>query len=163
MKGYIVAVLVYLGSLSAAHTQVVRQQQSNQGFPVDNKPLSGEEWRLQLVERLIASPDPVTNGAVHLWGMGDEAAVDVIKVLGAKPSMSSTEMQASLDIIHVAFEHPESIISPANRKPQAALFVMKHFASAIDDSVVKERIAQETTRLAAMMVVVAAKPGTPQR
>jgi hypothetical protein len=162
MKGYIVSAVVFL-SLLSAQAQVVRQRQSNQPFPIDNRPLSGEEWRLQLVERLMSLPSPVTNGAPQLYGMGDEAAVDVIKVLSTKPSLTPAEVQAGLDIIHMAFEHPESIISPVNRKPQAALFVMKHFASATDDSVVKERIAQETTRLAARMVVAAAKPVAPQQ
>ncbi|HLH00260.1 MAG TPA: hypothetical protein VKX49_28395 [Bryobacteraceae bacterium] len=158
MRMYIVYAMMLCGLASAQAPTYLRQP-----FPTDNGPLTGEEWRLKLVERLMSFPSPVTNGAVQLWGMGDEAAVDVMKVLSTEPSPSSTEMQASLDLIHLAFEHPESIISPVNRKPRAALFVMKHFGAATDDPALKERIAQETARLTAMISADDKKPAAPQQ
>ena len=160
MKTYIV-VVVFL-SVGIANSQTIVNQAMRGPFPIDNRPLSGEEWRLKLVARLMSLPSPVTNGAVQLYGMGDEAAVDVLKILSAKPSLTPTETLATLDIIHMAFEHPESIINPVNQKPQAALFLVQHLDSSTNDATAKERIKQETTRLQAVRIPSAAKPVTPQ-
>ncbi len=90
----------------------------------------------------MSLPSPVTNGAFQLYGMGDEAAVDVLKVLSTKPSLTYEEMQATLDIVHMAFQHPESIIEPVNRKPRAALFLLQYLAST--NGAPTARIATET-------------------
>jgi hypothetical protein len=149
MRKYIFSVVMFCG-LASAQAPIVQQ---NQPFPTDNRPLTGEEWRLNLVERLMSFPSPVTNGAFQLYGMGDEAAVDVIKILSAKPSPSLDEIQATLDIVHMAFQHPESIIEPVNQKPRAALFLLQHLASTTSDGLLAERITNELGFLRAAMVV----------
>jgi hypothetical protein len=47
--------------------------------------------------------------------MGDEAAVDVLKILGTKASLTAAEQQTVFNIIHTAFEQPASIINPRTR------------------------------------------------
>ena len=130
-------------------------------FPTDNRPLSGEEWRLSLVAHLMTFPSPVTNGAIQLVGMGDEAAVDVIKTLGENTSPTSSEIQSVLDILHMAFAHPESILKRENLKPQAATFLVRHFASTASDALLKQRIEQETAFFqAAALKAAAVEPVT---
>jgi len=114
-----------------------------QPFPTDNRPISGEEWRLSLVAHLLSFPSPVTNGTIQLRGMGDEAAVDVLKVLSLKPTPTSGELQSALDIVHMAFEHPESILNTLNKKPMAALFLFQHLAITVTDAALSQRIANE--------------------
>jgi hypothetical protein len=70
MRKYIFSVVMLCG-LASAQAPIVQQRQP---FPTDNRPITGEEWRLKLVERLMSIPSPVTAGAVQLHGMGDEAA-----------------------------------------------------------------------------------------
>jgi hypothetical protein len=89
MRKYIFSVVIFCGLASA------QAPQYNRGFPTDNRPVTGEEWRLKLVEHLMSIPSPVTNGAVQLYGMGDEAAVDVIKILSEKPSLTPEETKAN--------------------------------------------------------------------
>jgi hypothetical protein len=133
-----VAVFLCVGVVQAQ--QLFRQKAP---FPY-NPPRSAEEFKLTLVERLISLPSPVTVGAVQLHGMGDEAAVDVLKILGVKPSLTAAQQQATLDVLHMAFEQPASIIDPVNEKPQAAAFLLQYLGSTTTDAAVKQRIAEET-------------------
>ena len=162
MRTYIIAVVVLLG-LARADAQNAGPVSFRKAFPTDARPLSGEEWRLKLVERLISLPSPVKEGAVQLYGMGDEAAVDVLKVLSTKDALTPAEMQAALDIVHTAFEHPESIINAVNQKPQAASFLLQYFDSSTNDGNVKERIKRVSTRLQAAAAFAVAKSATPQK
>ena len=147
MKTYIFSAMMLCG-LATAQTVVVQRQP----FPTDNRPVTGEEWRLSLIERLMSLPSPVTSGAVQLYGMGDEAAVDVLKILGTKSSLSNTELQAILDIVHTAFQHPESIMEPVNQKPRAVLLLLQHLASTTSDSLLTERITKEREFLQSAIV-----------
>ena len=139
MRKHIFFVVTFCG-LVVAQAPIVIQRQP---FPTDNRPITGEEWRLQLVEHLMSFPSPVTKGKAQLYGMGDEAAVDVIKILGERPPLSWDEIQSTLDIVHMAFEHPDSIIEPVNRKPRAALFLLPYLASTTSDPLIAERIKNE--------------------
>jgi hypothetical protein len=112
--------------------------------PANNRPLSGEEWRLNLVSQLLSLPSPVTNGAAQLYGMGDEAAVDVLKVFSAKPAPTPAELNSALDIIHMAFKQPASILVPGNKQPMATLFLFQHLSITATDPALQERIASET-------------------
>jgi hypothetical protein len=109
----------------------------------DDTLLSGEEWRLGLVERLMSLPSPVTNGVVQLHGMGDEAAVDILKLMASRQSFTAANANAALDLVHMAFEEPGSIINPVNQKPYATSFLLQYLGSTSGDAVVKERIASE--------------------
>jgi hypothetical protein len=159
MKTIIVSLVISCASANA-QGQIFQQRQP---FPTDNRPLSGEEWRLQLVEQLISLPSPVTNGAVQLWGMGDEAAVDVLKVLSSKSALTPDSTASILDVVHMAFQHPESIISPVNQKPQAASFLLQHLRASESDTRVKERIDKEIANLQSVNSALASKATASQK
>jgi hypothetical protein len=157
MKMRTLAAMAVLGiAVAYGQSQLPVGMTRSEGIPTDNRPLSGEEWRLSLVAHLMTFPSPVTNGAIQLVGMGDEAAVDVVKILGEKPSPTSSEIQSALDIVHMAFAHPESILKRENLKPQAAAFLVRYFASATDDAELKQRVEQETAFLQGAAVKAAA-------
>lgn len=158
MRMYTFCVVMFCG-LASAQPPINQQRQ---GFPTDNRPLSGKEWRLKLVERLMSLPSPVTNGAAQLWGMGDEVAVDVLKTLSASPSMMPTSTPSVLDIIHRAFEKPGSIIEPANRRPQAATFLLQYLNSTTADEAIKQRITKETAFVQASTASSATGTSAPQ-
>lgn len=111
-------------------------------FPADI-PQTGEQWRFNLVKHLMSLPSPVKNGAVQLHGMGDEAAVDVLKILGTSPNLTAAQIESVLDIVHTAFEQQASIIDPVNTKPQAAAVLFQRLTSLTEDAAVKERIGEE--------------------
>jgi len=90
--------------------------------------------------------------------MGDEAAVDLLKILGAKGSLTVGESQAALDIIHMAFEKPTSIISPLNQKPDATMFLLQHLSSTTNDTATQQRITQEIESVRRALVPSATKP-----
>ena len=139
-------------------------QQPELGMPTTNstvsRPASPAEWRLQVVSRLISLPSPVATGASQLHAMGDEAAADIVKLLGNKKTLSAPEIYSILDVVHMAFEKPQAIAEAADHKPQAGLFLMQYLATTTNDAVVKGRIAAETTFLAAVKVPPAPVPST---
>jgi hypothetical protein len=159
MNKYIFLTAMICGWASAQQTGIIHKS-----FPTDNSPITGEEWRLKLVERLMGLPSPVKNGAVQLYGMGDEAGADVVKVLSDNPSPTASQIHSALDILHMAFSHPESVIKPENQKPQAAMFLLRYFGSISDDANVKERLAQETVfmQTAALKVEALRQKSLPQ-
>jgi hypothetical protein len=125
-------------------------------FPTDDRPLSAEEWRLKVVAHLISLPSPAKGVEFLLYPMGDEAAVDVIKVLGAGGGATPAQIQSALDIIHTAFEHPEAILNPVHREPRAAMFLLQYFALTSNDQSLQERISGEVQSLRAAAVRSAA-------
>jgi hypothetical protein len=93
--------------------------------------------------------------------MGDEAAVDVLKVLSAKPSLTPAELESVLDIIHMAFE-PAAISEPVNQKPLAAVFLLEYRNSTTTDATIRQRITEETTFVQAASVPSSTNPSTPK-
>lgn len=108
-----------------------------------NDPSTPEEWRLSLVARLIALPSPVHNGAPQLYGMGDEAATDIVRILGTRAPLTVAEQRSTLDVIHMSFEHPESIVDPNYRKPLATLFLLQYIGTATEDASIRNRVNAE--------------------
>jgi hypothetical protein len=103
----------------------------------------------------------VTNGTIQLRGMGDEAAVDVLKILSAKPTPTLGELQSALDIVHMAFEYPESILITLNKKPMAAMFLFQYLAITVTDAALSQRIANEAHFVRDSVLL--AGDSTPQR
>ena len=131
---------------NVCHAQQIRDSKH---VPVIERPRSAEEWRLYLVKRLMSMPSPVTNGAVQLHGMGDEAAVDVIKVLSERPTLTLAEIQATLDIIAMAFERPGAILNTVNVEPHVALFLLQHLGTMTNDSEITQRLNKQMSLLRA--------------
>ena len=152
MKVYVINIVALFGLSVAYGQQTVRKPSlipnpaqdpsATKPLPAPKLHLTGEEWRFHLVERLLSLPSPVHNGVVQLRGMGDEAAIDITKILDAKGSLTIAELNAALDIIHMSFERPKSIIEPTHRKPLAALFLLQRFNVMTNDPTVKQRITE---------------------
>lgn len=112
----------------------------------NNKPhvFSGpEEFHVAMVRRkmLQSNPNPTT-GSPQLHRMGDEAAVNIMKVLGEGVPLSGTNELTILDMIHTAFEFPEAIMVPFDQHPDATFFLLRWMDSSTQDQDLKERIAQ---------------------
>lgn len=112
----------------------------------NNKPhvFSGpEEFHVAMVRRkmLQSNPNPTT-GSPQLHRMGDEAAVNIMKVLGEGVPLSGTNELTILDMIHTAFEFPEAIMVPFDRHPDATFFLLRWMDSSTQDQDLKERIGQ---------------------
>jgi hypothetical protein len=80
-----------------------------------------------------------------------------------RPSPSFDEIKSTLDIVHMAFQHPESIIEPVNQKPRAALFLLQHLASTTSDGLLAERITSELGFLRAAMAAPTRVLSTPKQ
>jgi hypothetical protein len=148
-------VVMFLIACSCVYGQS-RSMQTTKPFPTDNRQLTPEEWRLKVIAHLITLPSPAKGVEFLLYPMGDEAAIDVLKALGAGRAATPAQIQSALEIIHAAFEHPEAILSPINRQPLAAIFLLRHFASTSDDQSLQEQISGEVQSLQALAVRSAA-------
>ena len=116
-------------------------------LPTDGNPATPEQWRMLLVLRLMSLPSPVHNGAAQLYGMGDEAAVDILRILGTRQPLASAEQQSVLDIVSMSFDHPDSIIDPNYRAPNASVFLLRYIGALSDDASVKNRSALVLARV----------------
>jgi len=149
--------IIFLIACSIAYGQSpLGQGTKPTSIPTDNRMLTAEEWRLKVVARLISLPSPTVGVEFLLYPMGDEAAVDVLRAFGAGGAATPTQMQSALDIIHMAFEHPEAILNPVNREPRAAMFLLQHFATTTNDQSLQQRISGELQSLRAVAVRSAA-------
>lgn len=102
-----------------------------------------EEFRLEIVRRLMLGPTSrPTTGSVQLHRMGDEAAVDIVKILGGGTSLSAAGALTVLDIVHTAFEHPLSIASPSDQHPNATLFLLHWMDTSTQDRELKGHIGE---------------------
>lgn len=85
---------------------------------------SPEDMRLQMVETVLREGSPaLTVGAFHLHQMGDEAAVNIIKILGMRGTITPTEAEltTALTIMEKAFEKPTLIARANDRQPRNAI------------------------------------------
>jgi hypothetical protein len=123
-----------------------------EGPPVSFSP--GQKFRYSTVQAYMRLPSPLQRGDQILAGMGDEAAADIVKILGTSSSLTAEETLTVLDIVHKAFMVPRAIQNVADRKPVAALALLQKFQSTAVDQLVKERIATETNYLNAVPQVI---------
>lgn len=62
--------------------------------------LSAAEYATQMIRRLITSGHPLEANIPRLHRMGDGAAAEILKVMGTRGPLSTTEQLTVLDIIH---------------------------------------------------------------
>jgi chaperonin GroEL (HSP60 family) len=74
--------------------------------------------------------------------MGDEAAVNLLKILGTRTDFTETERATALEIIKRAFEEPPSIMIANDRMPHATLFLLKYLNGLTEDAGAKAQIAE---------------------
>lgn len=82
----------------------------------------------------------------QLSGAGDGAAVDVIRIIGGERPSDIT-IAGALTVIHLAFSAPKLILSPADRNPCAALFLLQYLRLVTKSPDLQERIRTETSFL----------------
>jgi hypothetical protein len=115
-----------------------------------------QKGRYGAIQWCLTFPSPLKPGDQLLVNMGDEAAADLLIILGASPTLSGAQMLTAMDIIHKSFMHPYAIKDAgtiqnpvtiqnvANRKPTSSLALLQKFQASAVDEAVKERIAIET-------------------
>jgi hypothetical protein len=112
--------------------------------------LTPAQHQLSWVKGLMTFTSPLKGVDFALGMLGDEAAANILMILGDAPSLSGAQMQTAMDIVHNSFLHPYAIEDVANRKPTASLALLRKLQATAVDQLVKERIAAETTFLNAM-------------
>jgi hypothetical protein len=84
---------------------------------------------------------PLTVGNAQLHRLGDQAAVDIMRVLGEK-TLTEAQMPTVLDMLHKAFERPAAIVNHSNRAPRATSFLLQVLDTSAQDQSIKQRIAE---------------------
>ena len=119
-----------------------------------------EEFHVAMIRRkmLQSNPNPTT-GSPQLQRMGDEAAVNIMKVFVEGVPLNDTSELTILDMIHTAFEFPEAIMVPFDQHPDTTFFLLRWMDSSTQDQELKQHIAEikQYVQAAADKVATAAK------
>ena len=75
--------------------------------------------------------------------LGDAAAVAVTKVLAGRGSLSASEAESVLTVIHLAFSAPHLVDMQADKEPRTALFVLEYVKLTGADTATRARIERE--------------------
>ena len=116
--------------------------------PVKRTPVTEDDLKLEMVRNMIRAGSPLTTGSVQLHGMGDGAAVTLLKLLGSTPSPAKwTDAQKTtvLEIINRAFEHPKSITNRSNVTPNATNLLLNMLNDGTEDLDIKAEISRTRT------------------
>jgi hypothetical protein len=116
--------------------------------PTPRVKYSAEEYRLLTIEHLMEQPSPLQVGNPQLHRLGDQAAVDIMKILGGK-SASDAQIPTILDMLRKAYEVPKAILIHADRQPKASLFLLGALESHTEDWSLKQRISEMRQNLQA--------------
>jgi hypothetical protein len=107
-----------------------------------------EEFRLLTIKLLMERPSPLLVGNAQLHRLGDQAAVDIMKILGGK-SASDAQIPTILDMLRKAYEVPKAILIHADRQPKASLFLLGALEGHTEDWSLKQRISEMRQNLQA--------------
>ena len=110
---------------------------------------TAEEFRVLTLKRLMEHPSPLQVGDVQLHRLGDQAAVDIMKILGGK-SASEAQIPTILDMLRKAYELPKAILVAADRQPRASLFLLGALEGQTEDWSLKQRISEMKQSLQAV-------------
>ena len=113
--------------------------------------------RCLAVQEFMRYPGPISPiGDLSLAMMGDETAFHLFNIMATAPILTLTPAQTLtvLDIIHNSFKAPRSIQSPADRKPDKSLALLRMLQATAVDQIVKERIAAESNFLSLPQTVM---------
>jgi hypothetical protein len=142
MKTRVRIVVLVLTFVCAAVGQTPSIVESYSLKPVGTPPkYSAEESRVLLIKRLMEQPSPSPAGSIQLHRLGDQAAVDIMKILGGK-SVSDAQIPTILDMLRKAYELPKAILIAADRQPKASLFLLSALEDHTEDSSLKQRISE---------------------
>jgi hypothetical protein len=142
MKTRIRTAFLCLTSICAALGQtpsIVDGISSRPGGP--HPKYSVEEFRLLTIKRLMERPSPLQVGDAQLHRLGDQAAVDIMRILGGA-SVSDAQIPTILDMLQKAYERPRAILVAADRGPKAGLFLLGALEGYAQDWNLKQRISE---------------------
>jgi hypothetical protein len=74
--------------------------------------------------------------------LGDEAAVNVMKIVATRGPLNIAQEARVLDIVRKAFERPRSIDVANNLRPSATLFLLQYLEASAPNDDIKARIAE---------------------
>jgi len=84
-----------------------------------------QEFVAERIRHLMTSEVPLTNVNVALLRrMGDAVAVEIASIMKARGPLTKNEQQNVVEMLHKAFESPESITIPSNQKSPTASFAL---------------------------------------
>ena len=106
--------------------------------------MTPDEYHMDTLQYLIASRrTDIANVPIALQsssgGLGDEVAGLIARLIGDN-ALSDDETRNVLEIIHAAFEKPETI-APSARVPSKTSQFLHHLADVTDDAELKQQIA----------------------
>ncbi|WP_321474652.1 hypothetical protein [uncultured Paludibaculum sp.] len=102
---------------------------------------SADEFRLVTIAHLMQQPSPLEVGNTQLHRLGDQAAADIVKILG-DGTLREAQVPIILDMLHKAFERPAAILRPNDRTPGATLFLLRTIAVSSHDPAITQRIEE---------------------
>jgi hypothetical protein len=103
--------------------------------------LSPQEITTARIANLIRSRVPMSNLRVPLLQrMGDGAAIEVQNIMKTRGTLSATEQQNGLQILHKAFESPGAIMKDSNRKPDASMLLLQQLSESMTDPAFQAQI-----------------------
>jgi len=78
-----------------------------------------------------------------LGHLGDAAAVAVTKVLAGRSSLSASETESILTVIHLSFSAPHLVDMQSDKEPRTALFVLEYVRLATGGTATSVRVEEE--------------------
>jgi hypothetical protein len=133
-KSLLVAALLTQGIAQAQNINPAPQHEAHQHH-------SPQELTSARIAKLISSPSPIANLRVPLLQrMGDAAAVTVQNIMKTRGSLSPSEQQNVVQILHKAFELPTAITKDSNRKPDASMAMLQQLSASTTDFALRLQI-----------------------
>ncbi len=138
----IISVIGLCNLLYGQQTGRVQVQWGAEKTPRSRAKMSADEFRLMTLKHILESgSSPLTVGNAQLHRAGDQAAVDLIKIIGVRKPLNETETLTLIEMLRKAFERPAAILAGSDRTPKATLFLLQSLESTIDPNV-RQRIVE---------------------
>jgi hypothetical protein len=77
----------------------------------------------------------------NLEKLGDASAVELIRIYGDR-DLSAAEVQSTLLIVDLSFSAPQLVTEELDRKPKAAMLLLKYLECETDDTRLKQKIVE---------------------
>jgi hypothetical protein len=104
-------------------------------------PATPESFRLSIVQAGIENGLSAKR-KIPLHRMGDEAALDTLKIIGTNQSLSQTTKDNIVAVLQEAFAKPQMIVNAADREPKLTMFLLQWLGSSADNLPAKDRVDQ---------------------
>ena len=106
-----------------------------------HRELTPESYRRAVIDAIMQEGTPIKRARL-LHRMGDDAAVNVLRVIGEKQSLTPTQKETILAILETAFQRPESISNANDKEPRVTLFVLQWISASAENDALKRQATQ---------------------